>query len=251
MDFKVRHVHVGLIGLPGHGKDLFTQGLFRVNNEIHKSITEEQKQEGVRRPFHRVVRLSLADRLREIATWITGEEMALYSNHPHKDNSINYLGKELPVSRRDFLINLGKFIEKNISEEWVLEKTKNDMGLLLESIINECEWEVSPGEDPEEALQKALDLRLPELFVTTDLRQEHQYDWIRSKDNGFIIKIVDSSKPKEKVSKIDKLLLKKECDMTLDVTSFASILNVDGRTNVYYNSDLLKDVLQTLLTKVN
>lgn len=246
MDLKVKHLHIGLIGLPGHGKDLFLQGLFTANNLIHKELTKEDLEKGLSRPFAKVVRLSLADRLRELTSWITNEDMSLYVHHPAKDSSVEYKGKSLTFSRREWMIDLGKFIEKKISSEWVKERTEMDMLNQLDQIVYDLEWTTEPGVNPEESLQKALDARLPELFVTPDLRQEHQYDWIANKKNGLIIKIVDDQLPKRAVKKIDKLLLDKAVMMTVPRSSFCVFTQAHGRNVVHFNYPFLKDLLVQL-----
>ncbi len=243
MDLRVKHLHVGLVGLPGHGKDLFVQGLFTANNIIHKELTQAEIEKGLSRPFAKVVRLSLADRLREVATWISNEEMGLSMHHPSKDMPVEYRGTQLAFTRREWMIELGKFIEKKISSEWVKERTEADLQNQLDQIVYDLEWTTEPGVNPEESLQKALDNRLPELFITPDLRQEHQFDWVAGKPNGLVLKITDEQAPKRTVKKIDKLLINKPVVMTIPRSSFCVFTEAQGRKVVHFNFPFLKDLL--------
>lgn len=244
MEFNVPHIHVGLIGLPGHGKDLFTQGFFIFNNQVFK-------ENGVR-PFSKIVRLSLVDRAREMVSWITNENLRDYLVHPNKDEQVCYQEQNLEISRRDFLTKFIGFAEKYIDKEWLKNSSERDIHKYLREIVTSISWSVeSDKEELQSNIQKALDVRPPELFITPDVRQEHQYDWIKNKSNGFLIRITDSSLPKKnKYNKIEKMLTKKEVDLEIERSMFGNFVDIDGKKEAIYNHETYRVISLAILSKL-
>lgn len=237
------HIHVGIYGYPGSGKDLLSELLFKVNNQL-------QKRKGDR-PFYVVKRVAFADRVREIASWVTGEDYQLYLHHPNKDLNVSYMKEELSFSRRDFMVDIFKYFEKKLSPNWSVDFVDRDIDLTIRDLIASKEWEV---ELPD--LKKAIYEHKPILFVSPDVRQECQFDSIKEKKNGIMIKLVDERKKKTRLKKIEKMLGEKDFDFVIKVSEFISLSEPDesGKQNLSMNMDaacrLLEDIVQKAKEKM-
>lgn len=219
---------LGIIGVPGVGKDRLAHALNVANQQHQKAFKI--------RPYYNTFRASLADVLREIACTVTGEEYSLYQEHPSKDEKVLIGETELPFTRRDLLTDIGYFFEKKVDPAWIVKHLDRNISYnqalrdeslvaVLENDINfgniqVCEKEDATQEEFTEAaleyMKKVFDEALPSLHIVPDVRQLNQLEWIKNQPNGIVIRITGKKNSRGKLQKIDKLLL--DVDVDLEIT---------------------------------
>lgn len=233
----IPHVYIGIVGVPGAGKDLVATVMTRyLSSKV-----------GV------PVRLAIADVLRDIAATITGERFDQYWKHPDKDECVTYRDfdgnlQETKYRRRDFMIDIGKFFENALHPSILGYRIINiAQGILREHLVDviralDAEEQVKAESlsfeaheagtleviDTEQESNGLIDLlRFNErvrtaiqkrtvCFLLPDIRQEYQYEWLAKSSNGVIIRVDRPELKNQKFNPIDQMLLDHPADLVLD-----------------------------------